>query len=87
MSTRNSASASPISIVSGGAPEADEPGASDREWLTTREVASILGISCATVLRRHARGDLPGGRRLWGHTLRFSRGELEAWLADRRSRA
>jgi excisionase family DNA binding protein len=53
----------------------------DKDWLTTREVAEILGLSCATVLRRHARGDLPGGRRLWGHTLRFSRVELEAWLA------
>lgn len=68
-------------------PDAEGESASDKEWLTTREVASILGISCATVLRRHAQGDLPGGRRLWGHTLRFSRRELETWLTGRRAPA
>lgn len=50
--------------------------------LTTRQVADMLGLSTATVLRRWRAGELPGFR-LGSNVLRFDRDELDAWLADR----
>jgi excisionase family DNA binding protein len=54
--------------------------------LTTREVAELLGLSPATVLRRWRSGELPGIR-LSSNVLRFDPDEIDAWLADRRSAA
>lgn len=51
--------------------------------LTTREVADLLGLSPATVLRRWRAGELPGYR-LGSNVLRFRDSEVEAWLACRR---
>ncbi len=48
--------------------------------LTTREVATYLGLSPETVLRRYRRGALPGIR-LGSNVLRFRESEIEAWLA------
>jgi excisionase family DNA binding protein len=51
--------------------------------LTTREVASWLGLSPETVLRHWRAGDLPGYR-IATNALRFDEAELRAWLAGRR---
>jgi len=56
--------------------------------LTVREAAALLQISPATCHRRAVLGDLPAIR-LWSGRrapLRFSRGELLAWLERRRVR-
>jgi excisionase family DNA binding protein len=45
--------------------------------LTTREVATMLNVSPATVLRRWRAGELPGYR-LASNVLRFRADELEA---------
>jgi predicted DNA-binding transcriptional regulator AlpA len=50
--------------------------------LTTREVGEWLSLSPESVLRRHRRGELPGGIRLASNVLRFRRSAIEAWLAD-----
>ena len=59
---------------------------SSQPLLTTREVATMLGLSPATVLRRWRAGELPGYR-LGSNVLRFSADELEAWLEARRESA
>lgn len=51
--------------------------------LTTRELASYLGVSSETVLRRWRAGELPGFR-LGSNVLRFRESEIEAWLEGRR---
>ena len=51
--------------------------------LTTRQVAEMLGISSATVLRRWRAGELPGYR-ISSNALRFDEHEIDAWLAERR---
>jgi excisionase family DNA binding protein len=51
--------------------------------LTTRDVATLLGLSPATVLRRWRAGELPGYR-LASNVLRFDPGEVEAWLTRHR---
>ena len=51
--------------------------------LTTREVATFLGVSPETVLRRWRSGELPGYR-LASNLLRFRESELEAWLKEAR---
>ena len=50
--------------------------------LTTREVAALLGLSPATVLRRWRAGELPGYR-IASNVLRFRADELDAWLEAR----
>jgi excisionase family DNA binding protein len=50
--------------------------------LTTRAVASWIGVSPETVLRWYRSGKLPGGRRLGSNVLRFDEAELRAWLDD-----
>ena len=47
--------------------------------LTTREVAEMLGLSSATVLRRWRAGELPGYR-LSSNVLRFDRAAIDAYL-------
>jgi excisionase family DNA binding protein len=54
--------------------------------LTTRQVAEILAVSPATVLRRWRAGEIPGYR-LGSNVLRFSQAELEQWLAARHERS
>lgn len=51
--------------------------------LTAREVAELLGLSPASVLRRWRAGELPGYR-LASNVLRFSEGDIAAWLEERR---
>jgi excisionase family DNA binding protein len=51
--------------------------------LTTREVATLLGLSPATVLRRWRSGEIPGYR-LSANVLRFSPVEVERWLEAHR---
>jgi excisionase family DNA binding protein len=51
--------------------------------LTTREVATFLGVSPETVLRRWRAGELPGYR-LASNVLRFRESEIEAWLEGTR---
>jgi excisionase family DNA binding protein len=51
---------------------------SDR-LLTTRELASYLGVSPETVLRRWRAGELPGFR-IASNALRFDPDEVRAWL-------
>jgi excisionase family DNA binding protein len=51
--------------------------------LTTREVAALLGLSPATVLRRWRAGELPGYR-LASNVLRFDPAEVRQWLEARR---
>jgi excisionase family DNA binding protein len=50
--------------------------------LTTRAVATWIGVSPETVLRWYRSGKLPGGRRLGSNVLRFDEAELRAWLED-----
>lgn len=52
------------------------------EFLTTRQVGDMLGLSPASVLRRWRSGELPGFR-LASNVLRFRRVELEDWLEAR----
>lgn len=51
--------------------------------LTTRQVAELLSVSPATVLRRWRAGEIPGYR-LGSNVLRFDADELDAWLAEHR---
>ena len=53
--------------------------------LTTRDVATYLGVSCETILRWHRAGKLPGGYRLGSNVLRFDEDEVQAWLNQTRS--
>jgi predicted DNA-binding transcriptional regulator AlpA len=56
--------------------------------LTAQEVGELLGVSAATVLDRHQRGDLPGFP-LWGRKgapVRFKASEIEALIASWRAR-
>jgi predicted DNA-binding transcriptional regulator AlpA len=47
--------------------------------LTARDVAGLLGLSIASVLRRWRAGELPGFR-LSSNVLRFRRSDIDAWL-------
>ena len=49
--------------------------------LTAREVAEILGLSPASVLRRWRDGRLPGFR-LGSNVLRFSEADIDRYLAE-----
>jgi excisionase family DNA binding protein len=51
--------------------------------LTARQVADLLGLSVASVLRRWRSGELPGFR-LSTNCLRFRESEISAWLEGRR---
>jgi excisionase family DNA binding protein len=51
--------------------------------LTTREVATMLSLSPATVLRKWRAGQLPGYR-LASNVLRFSEADIAAWLEAHR---
>jgi excisionase family DNA binding protein len=53
-----------------------------REFLTARQVADMLALSPASVLRRWRGGELPGYR-LGSNVLRFKRSELDEWLDAR----
>jgi excisionase family DNA binding protein len=59
------------------------PAVTERPLLTTRQVATLLGLSPATVLRRWRAGELPGYR-LASNCLRFDANEIAAWLEARR---
>ena len=52
------------------------------QLLTTRQVAELLSLSPATVLRRWRAGELPGYR-IASNVLRFRADDLETWLAER----
>ena len=54
--------------------------------LTARQVADLLGVSVASVLRRWRAGELPGFR-LSTNCLRFRESEIAAWLEARRGPA
>jgi excisionase family DNA binding protein len=51
--------------------------------MTTQQVAAMLQLSPATVLRRWRNGEIPGYR-IASNVLRFDRAEIEAWLAGRK---
>jgi excisionase family DNA binding protein len=51
--------------------------------LTTRQVAELLSVSPATVLRRWRAGELPGYR-ISSNALRFDPAEVRQWLEARR---
>lgn len=73
----------PRKTVTGGYPD---PGEGDRlpgddEFLTVDQLARIFKISRATVYRLLASGRLPRGRRL-NRCRRWSRREIEAWMAE-----
>jgi excisionase family DNA binding protein len=59
-------------------------GMNTQPLLTTRQVAELLAVSSATVLRRWRAGEIPGYR-LGSNVLRFSAVDVEAWLEARRS--
>jgi excisionase family DNA binding protein len=54
--------------------------------LTARDVAELLGLSIASVLRRWRAGELPGFR-LSSNVLRFRRSDIDAWLDAHRVEA
>lgn len=54
--------------------------------LTARDVAALLGLSIASVLRRWRAGELPGFR-LSSNVLRFRRSDIDAWLDAHRVEA
>jgi excisionase family DNA binding protein len=49
--------------------------------LTREQVAALLGLSARTVKRMTAEGAIPGVRRPYGRAVRYSRVEIEAWVA------
>ncbi len=53
------------------------------ELWTTRQLASYLGVSSETVLRRWRAGEIPGFR-LASNVLRFDPDEVRAWLEGTR---
>jgi excisionase family DNA binding protein len=69
-------------------PSIREPGiASNTEpLLTARQVADLLGLSIASVLRRWRAGELPGFR-LSSNVLRFRQSEIDAYLEAHRGPA
>lgn len=72
----------PRKTATGGFPDPGDgnrlPG--DDEFLTGDQVARMLKVSRATVFRLLASGRLPRGRKL-GRCRRWSRREIEAWMA------
>jgi excisionase family DNA binding protein len=60
----------------------DEAAVTAQPLLTTRQVAELLGLSPATVLRRWRAGELPGYR-IASNVLRFNEAEVVAWLEAR----
>jgi excisionase family DNA binding protein len=52
--------------------------------LTARQLADMLGLSPATVLRRWRTGELPGYR-LASNVVRFDPDEIAQWLEARRA--
>ncbi len=54
--------------------------------LTAREVADLLGLSIASVLRRWRAGEIPGFR-LSSNVLRFRESEINAYLEAHRGPA
>lgn len=60
-----------------------EVGIVSERLLTTRQVAELLAVSPATVLRRWRAGELPGYR-LATNCLRFDAAEIDAWLEAHR---
>ncbi len=56
------------------------------DLLTTSEVATLLRLSPAAVLRRWRARDIPGFR-IDANVVRFDRSEIMAWLAERRGAA
>ena len=52
--------------------------------LTTREVATYLGLSTEAVLRHWRAGDIPGFR-IGTNILRFRKTEIDAWLETKRA--
>lgn len=53
----------------------------DDALLTIEDVARISGLSVRTLYNRRARGTGPRGLNL-GRSLRFSRADVDAWLAQ-----
>jgi predicted DNA-binding transcriptional regulator AlpA len=54
--------------------------------LTARDVAGLLGLSIASVLRRWRAGELPGFR-VSSNVLRFRQSDIDAWLDAHRVEA
>lgn len=54
----------------------------ENEWLSPRQVAELLGLGTATVLRGRGWVSLPWARPN-SRTRRLRRADLEAWLAQR----
>jgi excisionase family DNA binding protein len=68
---------------SGGEPKI---AANAEPLLTAREVADLLGLSVASVLRRWRAGEIPGFR-LSANVLRFRQSEINAYLEAHRGHA
>jgi excisionase family DNA binding protein len=54
----------------------------DRRLLTVQDLASYLGVPVATIYAWRYRRQGPPGFRV-GRYLRFRRGDVEQWIADR----
>jgi excisionase family DNA binding protein len=56
-----------------------------REWLTTREVAQLLGITVGTLRRWIRQGTFPAPARLNPRVLRWRRRVVENWFDQRQA--
>lgn len=54
----------------------------DREFLSTEELAALLGIPTATVRYWRHTGSGPSGFRV-GRAVRYRRSDVESWIAER----
>lgn len=59
---------------------------SDTRFLNTHELASMLGVSAGTVRRWRMLGGGPPYVQLSSQSVRYDRGEVLAWLAERERR-
>ncbi len=60
--------------------------ATDREWITSQEFASMFGISLRQVYRMATSEGMPKPLRI-GSVLRWNRGEIDAWIKAQRAQA
>lgn len=55
----------------------------DDPWMTTKEVARYLSVSCSLLEKRRCRGDGPAYHKVGGKVL-YRKSDVDRWMATRR---